>query len=598
MLKMRVKAKSQGTNQMVLRTLFSCARRFRACLGVEPRTQTSRLIRPGCWHVLALALLFMATTRSGATTYTVKASGGGNYTTIQACANAAIAGDTCVVYAGTYNENVTPRNSGTLGSPITFKSNAGDTVNVNAFTVSSRAYITIGGSGSTEGFVICQTYTSAACIQMGISNHIVIQNNVIAGTSTGGGGSTACIANSFGSANDSSYVSILHNTIAWCAPMGNPSVLNPLGTGYQDPTKKAGASALYLRGNHWLIDGNDFEHVTDFISNSGGYYNVIRNNTMQNVDCLADFGLNNECHIDVLELTCNTSISPLGYTLFERNVAKNIYATGPADGRGVHGMLAQSACPTGVTRIIVRFNIYNNITNIFVQGDTTQGGVVDRLKTYNNTFSNNQIKSYYASLFTGQNLNASSINNLYYNDFGTTTQGIGIALDSTSVGSFTGNNDLFYGVGTTWSGFALAEPGHVIADPLLTSATDVHLLQNSPAIGAGTYLTTVASSDTGLGTSLVVNEAAFFQDGLGIPGVQGDWIRLGTSTIVQITSVNYGTNTLTLSSSVTRSPGTPVYLFKVSDGTTVLYGNSPDIGALPFTAQPPSPPSNLSVSVT
>ena len=37
--------------------------------------------------------------------YTVKAGGGGEYTTIQTCANATVAGDTCTVYAGTYNED-------------------------------------------------------------------------------------------------------------------------------------------------------------------------------------------------------------------------------------------------------------------------------------------------------------------------------------------------------------------------------------------------------------------------------------------------------------------------------------------------------------
>jgi hypothetical protein len=551
------------------------------------RLSTDQSKRPFVvWPALVIALVIMGAVRCKATTYAVKASGGGNFTTIQACATAAAAGDTCVVFAGTYNEKVQLAKSGTVGKPITFKANAGDVVNVSAFDVTQVSYITIGGSGATEGFLICNGYTSAACIQMYSSSHITIQHNIIGGSATTAGGSTGCINNAFGSAKDSSYVSILNNTVQWCGLMGT-----------SDPTKKHGESALYLRGNHWLIEGNDFEHSSDFISNSGGYYNVIRNNTMQNVDCIADFGMNNLCHVDVLELACSTSISPLGYTVFENNVAKNLVASGPVDGRGVHGVLAQSAC-TGVTTIMVRFNTYNNISDILVQGDTTQGGSVDRLKTFNNTFANNQNKNYYASIFIGQNLNGSSINNLYYNMFRTDVLGIGFALDSTTVASFTGSNDLFYQAGTSWSGFAATESGHVFADPKVTSLTDLHLLPTSPAIGGGTYLTTVANTDTGSGTSLIVNEAAFFQDGFGIPGVQPDWIRLGTSTVVQVAAINYASNTITLANSVTRTPGNPVYLFKLSDGTTVLYGNSPDIGALPFAPQRPSPPSGLSVSVT
>jgi hypothetical protein len=50
---------------------------------------------------------------AGATNYNVKAGGGGNYTTIQACANATNPGDTCTVYAGTYNGTPSISRSGT-----------------------------------------------------------------------------------------------------------------------------------------------------------------------------------------------------------------------------------------------------------------------------------------------------------------------------------------------------------------------------------------------------------------------------------------------------------------------------------------------------
>jgi hypothetical protein len=132
------------------------------------------------------------------------------------------------------------------------------------------------------------------------------------------------------------------------------------------------------------------------------------------------------------------------------------------------------------------------------------------------------------------------------------------------------------------------------------SANNFSLSAGSPAIGAGTYLTAAASGDVGSGTSLLVNDAGFFQDGYGIPTVQADWIRVGPTVTAQIVSVNYDTNTLTLANSISRSPGDPVYLYKDSSGRQVLFGRPPDIGAYPYTggggdATYPSSPKNLRI---
>jgi hypothetical protein len=65
-------------------------------------------------------------------TITVKAAGGGDYTTLQAGCDAATAGDTIEVYNGTYNENVDiDTNSGGAGTEITLKAAAGQTPAMN-----------------------------------------------------------------------------------------------------------------------------------------------------------------------------------------------------------------------------------------------------------------------------------------------------------------------------------------------------------------------------------------------------------------------------------------------------------------------------------
>src|SRR6266446_5443530 len=160
-----------------------------------------------------------------------------------------------------------------------------------------------------------------------------------------------------------------------------------------------------------------------------------------------------------------------------------------------------------------------------------------------------------------------------------------------------------YGVGSF-----LSDPGNVHADPKFvnyvsaaSTSNDFHLQAGSPAIAVGTFLTTVASGDSGSGSSLVVNDASYFQDGYGLSNaystVYGDCIAVRTaSNHVCVTAVNYTANTLTLASSISRSAGQGVYLYSKSDGVRVLTGSAPDMGAYPYNGSSSSlaPPSNLS----
>src|SRR5437016_3759509 len=116
-------------------------------LRIEPFAMKTILKAILCILVLAVSV--------DATTYTVKTGGGGNFTTIQACAKAAVnPGDTCTVYAGTYNEVVTLSRSGTGSNGactacITFQVNLGDAVTVYGFQVSAN-YLIIQGFTITD----------------------------------------------------------------------------------------------------------------------------------------------------------------------------------------------------------------------------------------------------------------------------------------------------------------------------------------------------------------------------------------------------------------------------------------------------------------
>lgn len=125
---------------------------------------------------------------------------------------------------------------------------------------------------------------------------------------------------------------------------------------------------------------------------------------------------------------------------------------------------------------------------------------------------------------------------------------------------------------------------------------DLSLNSDSPAIDKGTYLTTVSSvtdSDT-----LVVDESKYFFDGKfgtasGLTtnnwptgtSIEADYICLTETTsanisnCVQISAINYSTNTIDTLSVHGASSGWYVWLYKISDGTLVLYNGATDMGA-------------------
>jgi len=142
-------------------------------------------------------------------------------------------------------------------------------------------------------------------------------------------------------------------------------------------------------------------------------------------------------------------------------------------------------------------------------------------------------------------------------------------------------------------------------DPLFTDETltsysswtlpDLNLQTGSLAIDQGTYLTQASNSGTD-SKNLTVDDARYFQDGKfgsasgcdptkwasGV-SVQADYIAIGTvSNTVQISEINYSTNTITLASATTWSDDAYIWLYRKSDGDIVLINDAPDMGAYEF----------------
>src|SRR3989344_3512456 len=127
--------------------------------------------------VLFIFLLFLlVTANASARDYFVKQDGTGDFTTIQACANVAIAGDSCIVSAGRYDERVYAKNSGLSGSFIEFKTSEGSVV--KGFSLTGKSYIKIDGFKLTHESFVRETYATASIFMESVNN-IVLTNNII-----------------------------------------------------------------------------------------------------------------------------------------------------------------------------------------------------------------------------------------------------------------------------------------------------------------------------------------------------------------------------------------------------------------------------------
>jgi hypothetical protein len=563
-------------------------------------------------HTIWCVLLLAAS--ANAANLTVKSGGGGNYTTIQSCATAMSPGDTCTVYAGTYNENVTV-SAGSVGNYKTITVNGSDVVSVRGFILNSHTQL-IGNCPTLQGTVIIPTCgffisnplspSSAACVSLpNGTTDVYITSNVMYACGSG------AMISATNNATGASYIYVQGNTLSYACV-----------TQAQAGTSAKECNGIQLGGSHFLVENNDLSHYTLGIWFSDASYVVIRNNAPHD-QYETEAGGN--AHTDAFYASSDTGAN---HILIEGN---NQY-TGV--GPNAKGLLTQGefspcngTCSSG---LIYRFNSVANIGS----GNTSTYGWNHQVM-YNNTYVNvgnlcggscyggvdNFLTDTYPTTYSAD------LNNISYFSFSVPTSGMAnpTAFDSSSAATGVSSHNLAYcntsGASNcspfgqvyeqgSWTGV----PGNILGyvdhvpsnNPNFANlaGNDFHLQAGSSAIGAGTYLTTVAPSDSGSGTSLVVNDASYFQDGYGLSNasstVHPDCIAFGTaSNHVCVTAVNYATNTLTLASSISRSVGEGVYLYSKSDGVQVLTGNAPDLGAYPYGSgtNPPAPPSSLAAVV-
>jgi hypothetical protein len=533
-----------------------------------------------------------------ATNYTVKAGAGGNFTAIGACINAmsSSGGDTCTVFAGTYNESPSIK-AGTAGNYNVLTVNPGDTVTILGAAVNSHSKI--------DGFTIqnpSNPFTSGCVnIPLGTTDAFITNNSM---AYCGGPGATEdamITAHNNGSTSGASFIYIQNNKLTHgCSASGVNDV----------------CESISINGDHYLIEGNDFSHNDDSIEFYGSYV-IARNNYFHDInenECSTS-GHGSNCHPDLFETEpSNVTTHPSQHDMFEGNTALNEI------GANAHGVLAQAdRCGGQCFGVIVRFNNMAHVGSYGLLDENAHSSLVpgfSQVKLYNNNFVDfNPTNFDVVNAHGFGSTYGAEINNIFYFPLGLTDAPY--TVDSLSGNGFTAASNLAYctAICAFWSrtdsgSFIADAPGNIISNPKFANyaGNDFHLTTGSPAIGAGAPLTTANASGSN-STTLTVADAWFFQDGWGFPigtglgHVSPDWIRIGNSTTIQIApnGINYSTNTITLASPASWNNADPIYLYQDSSGTVVLSGANPDVGALPFisiSSQPrPDPPTGLTSTV-
>jgi hypothetical protein len=560
-----------------------------------------------------------------ATNYTVKAGGGGNYTTISACAAVAVAGDTCTVYAGSY-AGWTQTTSGSSGSPITFTVNPGDTVTITSnVTVTNTSYVTIGAPDAGGGCANNATSTGAggANPSFNVGGCFNFVNAGIAGP--------AC-----GSGNHVNYFHFAYNTSAGSSPVplinfgqGAVTGSGTCGTyvnttsnnnyiGHNNANWNLNSPAapfcnyqVLIYGNNNMAEYNDMQGTGAQHLRMGGSYGIMRDNYFHDDNGNVSLGCGQSPeHMD-FSFQEGGDQPALSFTLQERGVFENCSNDAGNCKFQFARAYGTSSLDTSDT-VIVRYNyIYNIDGSLAGPGDQNDGAnTTPNWHMYNNTVATGSLNTGSGACGTYDSGIGAELNTICYNSQG--TNGYTPIYFYTS-GSFSNGNQAF-DVGClscAWNGGSSAytsEPTYsrlANANPNFANyPTDGTLSSGSPSLAGGVTDTTVSS---GCGsTSLVVADARFFFAGWGptsnLPSYTsvpaGDVIRVDSATY-QVTAVNYTSNTLTTATSVSCSTGDPVSLYELTDGTVVFptSQSKPNVGAFSSsssnTSLPPSPPAAL-----
>lgn len=472
--------------------------------------------------------------------------------TVAKAASSLQTNDVVHVTAGTYDERVTPSNSGDAGRYIIYK---GEGATIRGFDFTGKSNWQVVGF---HFFHPDTTYFYDAIFCPHSQNWKILDNNfdsihaIHASVSCGQSGGAQNFCNNGLVRSNIFYRSGLAGTNT--VPIVNIS----------------------LGGTNNLIEYNDISYGDDF-TRLFGTQSVIRNNYMHDT---ADTNYSNAPHVDGMQTFPTTNQLPAFYrNMMEANMmVRNSGSNG-------HLFILQNDMASNVW-YMAEFIIRGNVN---AHGGDTCGFADDvpAVRVVNNTITDIgtangtrnaqdnciEASTNYAGAGTIQPTNFCAKDNIFYHACLTNTGTIFASTTTNFAPNIDHNLSYLSGpkiYGTTGSGTLTN------VDPVVVNyaADDLHLQVSSPAIAAGGSLTTTVGAGTAA-TVVTLLDPGYFTDGWGMVDVAGDTITVGTNPAVVITSINYANGQVAVATPISWQTGNGVYW-----GST----NAPDMGAFPYKA--------------
>ena len=502
-------------------------------------------------------------------------SDGDAYRTLAGAANAATAGITVLIRAGSFSEQLSPQNSGEAGNYITFKNYQNEVVEITGESLSPAIWIEKKDYIAIEGLQIREVKRWLNALG---SNYLIIKDNIFEKALDAGSSSKTGI-----------FLQSCNNTQILTNKMHDTTQDN-LGM---------------VDCDYNLIEGNTMTkglHALWALKCSN--YNIIRNNYFHNE--LQKIGEIYDCDNSGFGSTEFPKLNSLDDTKY--NVVEgNVFAYTPSSGDASPYAGIQYAAQNGIIRNNMFYECTGPGLSLTIYGGEASNNYENRI--YHNIFYNNELGGINISGSEDYNFGDQKLtNNIFYKNTFTqndmrwswyaeldgetvhilTAREQDVLFNNTNI--FPSSDEELYAIAygarhstsnrapqpLSWweenrTGFI---KNTLQADPLFANLAykDFHLQENSPMIDAGAFLASTTNSGAG-STTMVVDDAGWFTDGFGISS--GDTIQLeGQTDWAIITAVNYASNTLTLNRPLT---------WNTNKGVSLPYHNAkPDVGAFEY----------------
>jgi hypothetical protein len=514
--------------------------------------------RPASRPVIRAAAPLLPEISSPDTTYWVSANGQATWADCRgatplngssACALSmantnATAGDTVYLRGGTYsNQEIRPSNSGTSESNrIVFTSYNQENVTIRdsayGIYIYKKSYITVNG---------INFYSLRRFMRIYAGHHNTISYcNFDTRSPDSGDWAGALIADDFNDdtpASENSTYNWVHHCTFYRWVYGTYAEhrggILDIGSWEQDPIDES---------SYNLIEDNTFAYGGHHTLGVYSKYNVIRNNYFHNETNPAQWSYEG--------YRASITEGPHGgYSLYEGN------RYGFSDASGIALRTAHN---------IIRFNTFYRNGSGGIQVVSSEPGMdhADYNRIYHNAFYHNghleTDPGFQGGMYFANWSNQSPVGNVVKNNLFYDNKNGAVTYEGQIDPQVVENN---------WDQNSL-NPGFVDlsgTDPGYRDLPDLHLKPYSPAIDAGTRLTTITSA-SGSGTSFKVADAGYFTSGWGV--IAGDLIQLANGQRARIADVNYATNAITVATGLSWTQNM---------GISLAYERSaPDLGAYEF----------------